>query len=274
MPFPAGAIYPDATPDAVQAAAARFGPRFIDAARGDLLLSFHCFVVRTPQHTILVDTCVGNDKPRAARPHWHMRSGGFLTALAQAGVRPEDVDFVMCTHLHADHVGWNTRLVDGVWKPTFPRAQYVMAETEYTYWHDRHATEGDGLLYGSFADSVLPVGASGQAVMVPSNHSVAPGVALEPAPGHTPGNVILHVMDANQHAILCGDVLHHPIQLLHPAWSTRFCTDPAQSRETRKAFVERFAGSDTRVLAAHFQAPTGGRIVRDGSGYGFQFDGE
>src|SRR6185503_13853309 len=125
-PFPAGAIYPNATAEAIQRALGALGTEFIDPSSLDLLLSFHAFVVHTRHHTILVDACVGNDKNRPTRPAWHQRRGSFLGDLAAIGVRPESVDFVLCTHLHADHVGWNTRLLDGRWVPTFPHAQYLI----------------------------------------------------------------------------------------------------------------------------------------------------
>ena len=271
--FPADVIFPDASREIMQAEQRRLGPRLIDSASLDLLLSFHCFVLRTARHIILVDTCVGNDKERPMRPMWHRRQGAFLERLKAAGVTPEAVDFVLCTHLHADHVGWNTRLVDGRWVPTFPRARYLIAETEYQFWRRQYDSNPPApVAYGSFADSVLPVAASGQAVMVRSDHAVETGIYLEAAPGHTPGNVIIHVEDGDAHAALCGDVLHHPVQLAHPAWSTRFCADPALSQATRAAFLRRYADTETRVLTGHFQAPTLGRIVRAGRAYDFIFD--
>jgi len=164
-PFSARVVYPDSTTEIIRAAQRRLGARFIDPASLDLLLSFHCYVVRTERHTILVDTCVGNDKHRPTRPAWNHRQGPFLDRLRRAGVAPEDVDFVMCTHLHADHVGWNTRLVEGRWVTTFPKAQYLIAETEYRFWLGEHESRPSvPVTYGSFEDSVLPVVTSGQAV--------------------------------------------------------------------------------------------------------------
>lgn len=271
--FPPQAICPDATEAAVRAAAPRLGPKLANPTTLQLMMSFNCYIVRTGRHTILVDSCIGNDKDRPARPTWHHRQGAFLDTLKSLGVAPESVDFVLCTHLHADHVGWNTRLVNGKWVPTFPKAQYLMAETEYRHWraqHDSHPPEP--ILFGSFADSVLPVVDSGQAVMVPMNHEVLPGLHLEGAPGHTPGTVVIHVEDGSAHAIMVGDLMHHPIQIMHPEWSTNFCTDPAASRRTRIDFVRRHADTGTRILTGHFPAPTCGQIRRDGSGHIFVFD--
>lgn len=273
VPFPANAIYPNATIEAMRRALAQLGADLIDPTSFDLLLSFHAFVIRTPRHTILVDTCIGNDKDRPTRPPWHRRTGSFLADLAVVGVRPETVDFVLCTHLHADHVGWNTRLINGRWVPTFPRAQYLIAETEYAYWRDVHSADpGTPVNYGSFEDSVLPVVRSGQAVFVPVDHAVEAGINFEPAPGHTPGNLIVHVEDDGRHAVLCGDVLHHPVQLIHPEWSTRFCFDPVQAQRTREELLRRYRNTATNILAAHFPAPTIGRIAFDSGNYRFLFD--
>jgi len=270
-PFSLFDIYPDATPEDVPLLARRLDPRTFDAARGDLLLSFHALLLRVGGRTILVDTCCGNDKSRPARPAWDGRDGPFIANLAAAGVRPEDVDFVLCTHLHADHVGWNTRLLDGRWVPTFPNAQYLFAEAEYRHWKAMHDRAGPGapILYGAFADSVLPVVERGQAVMVGPTHSPVAGVELEPVPGHTPGNVVVRVEGSRGRAVCCGDVLHHPAQFVFPDWSTRFCTDPARSRASRRRFIEQAADGPDFVLPAHFQAPWSGRVVRDGVHYRF-----
>ncbi|MBT3915679.1 MAG: MBL fold metallo-hydrolase [Rhodospirillaceae bacterium] len=268
LPFAANMIYPDAVPSELQELSSRFGAQHFDQNSFDLLLSFHAFLVRNGKHTILVDLCCGNDKDRPTRPAWHMRNGPFLDNLAKAGVQPTDIDFVMCTHLHADHVGWNTQLIDGAWVPTFPKAQYLFAEKEFTHWQREHEKNPpEPVLYGSYLDSVLPVIDSGQAQLVKSNHQVDNGIHMEAAYGHTPGNVIIHVEDTDGHAILCGDAIHHPIQLAHPEWSTNFCTDPVQSRETRMAFLNDYADTQTAILPAHFQAPDYGRIEQDGKSY-------
>ncbi len=265
-------MYPDATPEKLRAVQPILGPRLLDSDL-QLILSFNCYVVRTGGHTILVDSCIGNDKVRPTRPAWDRRQGPFLETLRSLGVTPESVDYVLCTHLHADHVGWNTRLVNGEWVPTFPNAQYLMAEVEYRYWraeHDRNPPEP--VLHGSFVDSVLPVVARGQAKMVPMDHEVMPGLHLEGTPGHTPGAVVIHVQDGNARAVLCGDMLHHPVQVIHPEWSTHFCVDPEMSRRSRQDFVRRHAETGTCVLTGHFPAPTAGQIRRDGARHRFMFN--
>ncbi len=265
-------LFPDASAEAVEAEREWMAPACVDDESGELMLSFHAFVLRTPRHVILVDACVGNDKPRPLRQAWHRRRGPFLERLAAAGVRPEDVDIVMCTHMHADHVGWNTRLVDGRWVPTFPNARYVFARAEYEHW-ERAAREHDGepLNHGSFDDSVLPVVEAGRAVLVESDHQIEDGIWLEPAPGHTPGNVVLNVVSGEARAVLSGDVLHHPVQLAHPEWSSRFCDDPDLSRRTRRALIERHADGPTLLLTAHFTAPTAGTIESRGDAFRFRY---
>ncbi len=260
-------LLPGATAEIVEANADWLEPRYVSG--GQLVMSFHSFVLRTARHTILVDACVGNDKERPARPGWHRQKRPFLETLARAGVPPEAVDFVFCTHLHADHVGWNTRLENGRWVPTFPNARYVFARREYEHWEraQRAAADGEPPNHGSFADSVLPVVEAGRAVLVESDHEFEPGVHLEPAPGHTPGGCVLHARDGARHGVFIGDALHTPLQLADPALSSRFCSDPGQSARTRRALCERYADTDSLILAAHFPGPGPFRIVRRGRAF-------
>ncbi len=264
-------LLPGAPPGLIAENADWLKPRFVDAADDRLILSFQSFVLRTGRHTILVDTCVGNDKERPARPHWHRLKGPFLDRLRALGVAPESVDFVFCTHLHADHVGWNTKLDSGRWVPTFPNARYIFAKREYEYWEKAHreivARGGEPLSHGSFADSVLPVVEAKRAIFVAGDHEIEPGVFLEPAYGHTPGNCVLHARSGGAHALFIGDVMHSAAQLANPALSSCFCSDPAESARTRIALVERHAETDTVVLACHFPTPVAGRIRRHRSGF-------
>ncbi len=267
-------LFPDANAEAMAAQRSWLEPGFLDPANGELIMSFHAFVLKTPRHTILVDACIGNDKERPNREGWHRRDGPFLANLLAAGVRPEDVDFVLCTHMHADHVGWNTRLVDGRWVPTFPNARYIFARTEYEHWQRViKKSDGETVNHGSFADSVLPVVEAGKAVMVDTDHQIEDGIWLEPAPGHTPGNVVINIAGTGgARAVLAGDVMHHPVQLAHPDWSSRFCGDPGQSHRSRRALIERHADTPTVVLTAHFAAPTAGTIVSAGDAFRFSFE--
>jgi glyoxylase-like metal-dependent hydrolase (beta-lactamase superfamily II) len=266
--FAASMLYPDSTPERIRSLSKRFGSQHIHPDTLDLYLSFHAYIIKTKNHIILVDACVGNGKKRPGREMWTNRSGPFLDNLARHGVTPENIDFVMCTHMHADHVGWNTKKVNGDWVPTFPNAQYLFAKREYKFWEERQAQRQDPIMYGSYADSILPVIKSGQAKLIGSNHEITTGINTEPAYGHTPGNMILNVGEASKtHAVICGDVMHHPVQLAHPEWSTCFCEDEQMSRETRTHMLGRFSDSETFILPAHFQSPGYGPIERDGTGF-------
>ena len=235
-------------------------PPYVDA-QDRALMSFHSYVLRTPRHIILVDGCVGNGKERPARPMWHRQELPYLERLAAAGVQPEQVSFVFCTHLHADHVGWNTRLRDGRWIPTFPNAKYIFARREYEHWEAR-VRAGETPNHGSFADSVLPVVEAKQARLVESDHEIEDGIYLEEAYGHTPGTCLLHAESRGCHGVFTGDVMHTPVQLADPSLSSRFCSDPAQSAATRRALCERYAETDSMLFTGHFPAPSATRIRR------------
>lgn len=241
-------------------------PHFFDDVTGDIGSRIQTWIVRTPQHTVLVDTGVGNDKARGDNALWNKRSSGFLDDLRAAGVTPEQVDLVLCTHLHVDHVGWNTRLVDGRWVPTFPKARYVFPGEEWEFW--KHEDQAGREKSGCIADSVVPVVESGQAVMVNSTYRVDPWLSYEPWVGHTPGHVGVRVHTSVGDAVFSGDLMHRVVQVAEPQWSSIFCYDAHQAAATRKAFVERHAASGDLVLPAHFPLP--GRIVRDGEIHRFE----
>ena len=257
--FPTASMLPDSRADAVAAHYGWLKPHFFDEAVGDLASRIQTYLVKTPEHTIVIDTCVGNDKRREGSALWHMRAGGYLDDLAAAGVTPEQVDFVVCTHLHVDHVGWNTRFVDGRWVPTFPRARYIFVGEEWEYW--RH--EKDECI----ADSVLPVVEHGQVDLVQSDHALGRWLRFEPSPGHTPGHVSVRLETSAGHAVFSGDLMHRVVQVAEPQWSSIFCADPVRAASTRRDFVERYADSGVLVLAAHFNRP--GYIVREGGGTRF-----
>ena len=219
-------------------------------------LSIHTFVVRTPHHTIVVDTCVGNDRKRSL-PIWdHMRTD-YPERLAAAGVRPEEVDYVFCTHMHVDHVGWNTRLDNGRFVPTFPNAKYLFHRTEWEHWKE---TEEE-IQAEVVKDSLLPVVDAGLAVMVESDHVIEDGVRLLSTPGHTPGHCSLVLgKEEQEDAVITGDLIHHPFLVAEPDWPSRVCWDPEMAMRTRRKFVERYADTATRVLGTHFAPPTAVRI--------------
>lgn len=240
-------------------------PAFVDG-QFRVVMSFHSYVLRTPRHVILVDGCVGNGKERPARPAWHRQEVPYLERLAAAGVQPEQVDFVFCTHLHADHVGWNTRLRNGRWVPTFPNAKYIFARREYEHWESL-VRSGEAPNHGSFTDSVLPVMEAKQAQLVESDHQIEDGIHLEAAYGHTPGTCLLHAKSRGVHGIFSGDVMHTPVQLAEPGLSSRFCSDAEQSARTRRALCERIADTPSMLFTGHFPAPSAARLVRRGSAF-------
>jgi glyoxylase-like metal-dependent hydrolase (beta-lactamase superfamily II) len=265
-------LFPDATKEAIDTHRHWLEPGLLDPETGMLILAFHSFVIRTPRHIILVDTCGGNDKNRPDRARYHMNRWPYLDNLSASGVRPEDVDFVLCTHLHVDHVGWNTRLLDGRWTPTFPNARYLFGRREWEFWQAEFKDSGS-IESHHYEDSILPVVEAGQAVFVENDHAIEDGLWLSPTPGHTPGQVCLHLSSGGREAVMTGDLMHHAVQCAEPDWSTCFCSDPALSRRTRRSFLDRYAETDTLVLPAHFPTPSGGRIVRGGDAWRFVFEG-
>jgi glyoxylase-like metal-dependent hydrolase (beta-lactamase superfamily II) len=264
--FPTASMLPDSTPEAIARHHHWLKPHFFDEAVGDLASRIQTYVVRTPRRTVLIDTGVGNDKARTGAPLWNMRSGSYLEDLRAAGVRPDDVDVVVCTHLHVDHVGWNTRLVGGRWLPTFPRATYVIAGEEWEFW--KHESEAGTEESGCIADSVTPVVDAGQARLVDSHSAIDEHLRFEPSSGHTPGHVCVRLSTSAGEAVFSGDLMHRTVQVAEPQWSSRFCYDPRRARDTRREFVERHADSGVLVLAAHFPLP--GFIVRGDGGYRFE----
>ena len=265
-------FFPDYDAEVLKANPDMQGPRLIDPATGKLVFSFHSFIVKTGRHNILIDSCIGNHKERPARPQFHRLQSPFLADLAKAGLKPEEIDYVMCTHLHWDHVGWNTRLDNGRWVPTFSNARYIMARREFDHWQGVQQRGEESPHRYAFEDSVLPVVRTGQSVLVDDDYAMEDGLWFESAPGHTPGNVVIHARSRDDRAVFLGDVIHHQFQLMQPAWSTLACTDRELSRKTRTRLIEEYAERGTRLLPGHFPAPTAGRIVRQGSAYRYVFE--
>ncbi|MBN9560233.1 MAG: MBL fold metallo-hydrolase [Alphaproteobacteria bacterium] len=240
--------------------------RAYDAASKQIVLCIQSYVVRTPRHTILIDSCVGNHKPRPGRPFWHMKtSDAYMRGLAAEGLRVEDIDFVMCTHLHVDHVGWNTRLDNGRWVPTFPKARYVFSERELAYWTEQHAKTPIECI----ADSVLPIVEAKRADLVRSDHALNDEVRLMPTPGHTPDHFAVRIGSGAKHAVMSGDLIHSPLQARYPELSMRADTDQAQSAATRRKFLEQHCDTEALVCTAHFPSPSMGRVTRWGDGFRF-----
>lgn len=253
-------MFPDLTEEVL--AANRSWLRELGALSPDdrIVLCFQSYLIQTPDHVVLVDTCIGNDKERLTRPHWHhRRDDGYLRALAGIGLTPADVDFVLCTHLHVDHVGWNTRLDNGRWVPTFPNARYLFSETEMAFWLARNREEPVPHLI----DSVLPVIEAGRAEFVGNTHECSEHVRLVSTPGHTIDHVGVALGRDRDAAVVTGDLIHSPLQLRHPALAMQRDFDPAVATATRVRFLERYADTQTLCCTSHFPTPSAGRIVHD-----------
>jgi glyoxylase-like metal-dependent hydrolase (beta-lactamase superfamily II) len=263
-------IYPDSTAAIIESNLDWLAPRFYDRASGLLVITIQGFLVRSQGRTIIVDTCVGDCKPRR-RAVFDRQRWNWLDRLAHAGVRPENVDTVICTHFHVDHVGWNTRLADGRWVPTFPNARYLFAREEWAFWKSDLAQSARDRSGDYVGDSVVPIVDAGLADFVAMDHRINSEVSLVPQPGHTPGLVGVALRSGSEEAVLASDLLHSPLQCRYPEWSTRFCIDPDQSRRTRMDFLARHAGSGVIVIPTHFPSPSAGTIERDGGAYRFQY---
>jgi glyoxylase-like metal-dependent hydrolase (beta-lactamase superfamily II) len=265
-------IYPDLPKERLAEHRSWLEPIHLDPASGKLVIAIQAYVVKTKRRTILVDACSGNDKNRPSRPHFHRQNRPWLERLADAGFRPENIDFVLCTHLHIDHVGWNTRLLNGRWVPTFPRARYLITKAEWEHWQDeekRKAYSTDEHI----EDSVLPIVAAGQCDFVAMDYAFDDEAWLDPTPGHTPGHVALRVRSGGQEAALSGDLMHTALQCAEPEISSCFCVDRALSAKSRRAFLERCAAAHALVLPAHFPHPSGGYVASAGRGFRFSFAG-
>jgi glyoxylase-like metal-dependent hydrolase (beta-lactamase superfamily II) len=216
---------------------------------GRLKMSIHSLVVETPTRRIVVDTGLGNDKQGRNVPTWNNRNGPYLETMTAAGFAPESIDTVLCTHLHVDHVGWNTRLVDGRWVPTFAQARYVFGKAEYEHWRD-NSIEPDKIAV--FNDSVKPIVDAGKADLVASDARLSDEITLIPTPGHSPGHMSILIQSDGEQALLTGDVAHHPCQMAHLDWSSTADSDPLLSAATRRELFARFADTPTLVIGGHF----------------------
>ena len=255
-------ILPQATREAVLPIS-WLQPDFADEL-GRLKMSIHALVVETPNRRIIVDTCLGNDKENRRIPTWNNLQTSFLADLAAAGYARETIDTVICTHLHVDHVGWNTMLVDDRWVPTFPNARYLMGRVEYAHWTTRHERED---MAAVLADSVAPVWDAGLVDLVETDHRICGEVALAPTAGHTPGHVSVWIASQSEEAVITGDFMHHPCQIARPEWSSTADSDPVEARLTRERMLTLFADAPILVIGTHFAGRTAGHVVRDGDAY-------
>jgi glyoxylase-like metal-dependent hydrolase (beta-lactamase superfamily II) len=256
----------EATPEALQATPWLY-PHFVRPEDGALKVSIHALLVEAPGLRLVVDTCVGNDKPRGLVGGKPLATN-FLAELAAAGWTRDSVDLVVCTHLHVDHVGWNTLLEDGKWVPTFPGARYLIGRQEYEHWQG----EADGEAPAILADSVKPIFDAGLAELVEMDHRISPEIRLTPTTGHTPGHVSVMIESDGERAMITGDIMHHPCQIAHPEWAPGFDSDRAAAIATRRRVLAEVADQPILVIGTHFAAPTAGRIRRDGAAFLMETD--
>jgi glyoxylase-like metal-dependent hydrolase (beta-lactamase superfamily II) len=230
---------------------------------GRIRMSFHSMLVESEGLRIVIDTCLGNNKPRPAPAwdpalEWHMRKGPYLDHLARAGFTRESIDLVVLTHLHGDHLGWNTMLEGGRWVPTFPNARYLIVREEWDYW-----SQVDQMHFRvPLNDSLLPVIEAGLVDWVKPTHRINDEIFYEPTPGHTPGHVAVVVASRGESAVTTGDLIHHPVQCAYPEWICTFDLDSALAAKTRRNFLSRCADDRSLVFGTHFAAPSAGRVVR------------
>lgn len=260
--LPALEMLPALTPDVLAENRAWLQPHSLDT--DDVFkLCYQSYVVKTPHHTILVDSCLGNHKARP-RPEWNMKSDdAFLRALRAAGFTVEDIDYVMCTHLHLDHVGWNTRLVNGEWVPTFPNARYVFGREEHAFWEAANRSKDNPV----YLDSILPIVRAGRADLVTDDFQLGDHVRILATPGHTVGHVALCFGKKHDEAVMSGDLMHVPLQMRYPELSFKSDRDHTQAAVTRRTFLERYCDTRTLCCPAHFPSPSVGRIARWGDGF-------
>ncbi|MFV0306906.1 MAG: MBL fold metallo-hydrolase [Desertimonas sp.] len=255
-------IFPDATPEAVQRRHGWARGSFVDGD-GMLLTIVQALVISVGDRTIVVDTCVGNDKDREVRA-WNQLQLPFLDRMSAAGFDPAMVDTVLCTHLHVDHVGWNTMLVDGEWVPTFADARYLFAGAEYHHWSAEPFNQRP-----EHDDSIAPVVAAGRVDLVDTDAEIAPGVRLIPTHGHTPGHCSVLIESEDERALITGDFMHHAVQVAAPEWCSRFDSDQAAAEQTRRDFLDQHADTDLLVIGTHFGGPGAGHIVTADDGHIF-----
>ncbi|MEJ8573011.1 MBL fold metallo-hydrolase [Microbaculum marinum] len=246
-------------------------PDFFNPERNCFRTMIHAWILRTPDKTIVIDTAGGDDKDRPLSPRFHMKKTGFDTRLAAAGVDPEDVDLVLLTHLHVDHVGWNTKLQDGAWVPMFPNAEYVATRTELEVRDpERGARDRPEASWGPYLDSVKPILDAGMMRIVEGDETLMPGIDFVPLPGHAPGMMGIRVRDDGKEAFFIADAMHQPIQIHYPGWSSKYCENRDLATETRANIFRHAADEGALLLPAHFCGPMCGYVRPTSDGYAFE----
>jgi glyoxylase-like metal-dependent hydrolase (beta-lactamase superfamily II) len=265
-------IFPGFTDDIHKEHAHWLAPNHYDPASRKIKLSVHSWLLQIGDQKILIDGCCGNNRMRATRPWWSMLNTPYLERLAAAGAKPDEISLVMCTHLHHDHVGWNTQLRDGKWVPTFPNARYVFSKEDVEYFHKADQDPKTAPVeFGTFRECVLPIVESGKADLVSGTHRLNDFIEIVPAPGHSPGHVVFRLESQGQNGAFTGDVFHHLLQVYYPDWNFPKNSDAEQARASRRALLAHCAGKDTLVFPGHVGAPFAGRIETTDRGFRPQF---
>ena len=264
VPVVLGDLIREATPAALALHRAWLAPHFLNPD-GTATLSIHGLVVESAGQRILVDTCVGE---RAIPGYEALSTGGrpFLRDLEAAGFAPETIDVVLCTHLHFDHVGWNTIQVDGRWVPAFPNARYLFARAEWEHWSRRN----DAVFTPNLDETVRTVIDAGQADLVEVDHRITPELRLEPSPGHTPGHVSVAVESRGASALVTGDMTHHPVQWAETDWTMMADVDSSEAAATRRRLRHDCAVRESLVIGTHYASPCAGHVVPQGGGFAFR----
>ncbi len=266
--FDALEFFPNLTKEMIEENRDWLYPNFFKPGGTHFTLCVQSYLIRTKHQTILVDTCVGNHKPRPTRSFWdQMASDTYEQNLAAAGVSVADIDVVMCTHLHTDHVGWNTRLENGRWVPTFPNARYVFSQKELDYWTKAHADNPEGAPW--ITDSVLPIVAAQRCDLVANDHTLTDGIQLVPSPGHTIDHCSILVERDASSAFITGDMIHSPIQARYPELGMMSDYDSPQAGRSRRELFDRFMDTPTLMCTSHFPQPSTGRFERWDDAYRF-----
>ncbi len=264
-------MFPNYDPEVGRRHLAELPPFVFDPASGKMVITYRTFVVRTPRQTVLVDTCTGEDKGYPAP--FDFPKQRWLDEFRGNGLSYESIDYVFCTHLHIDHCGWNTRLVNGRWVPTFPNAKYIFHKREYAAWEETIA-RGEthaGSSREVFSMNCLPVVEAGQALLVDDDFALDETFSLTPTPGHSPWHCCVNIRSGGRRAAITGDMAHHVLQLREPSWSTIFDWDPRQAEQSRRRFLGEIADTDILMLPIHFSGPAAGHVEADGERFRYRF---
>ena len=270
--FPPAHLLPDLPAEAIERNLGWLAPNHYDPVKKRFVMGTHTWLLRTQRHVILVDTCIGNHKARPNSPGFDNLEQPYLERLAQAGFKPEDVDFVLCTHLHVDHVGWNTQLRDGRWVPTFPNAKVLCSKAELASAEAKaNANRPGDDDRAVWQDSLLPVLEAGQLLALEGRHAIEDGLLVDSTPGHTPGHVVLRAESAGERMLFAGDICHHPLQVYYPDVNSRFCEDAAGARAMRRRVLADCAESGALFAPAHWGPPHAGRVESTGGSFSLRW---